>query len=288
MSALPNIAAQSLFPMLERSFEGVALATPDAWRIVYVNSTLANWLGEAANDLCGRRLDEIVDDASRASWLEQVERAWTQMAASNSVAMHVRAGGGRVFLAEERLCRVEVDGTPLVGLIVRRRASHRDSIAMIAERRDPLTGLPDRDFLLARLSELMRSERAAYGQFAVLFVDLDNFKQVNDEFGHLVGDQVLREAARRLSACVRDGDSVVRFGGDEFVVLVEGVASCGDIEPIIERLHAALAKPIAIPDGQVTLSLSIGVAEASPDHRSPDDLLRAADRAMYAAKRDGN
>jgi diguanylate cyclase (GGDEF)-like protein len=148
-----------------------------------------------------------------------------------------------------------------------------------------LTGLADREYLLRRMSALLRGERAADRQFAVLFVDLDNFKQVNDAHGHLMGDRVLREVARRLVGCVRDGDSVVRFGGDEFVVLVEGVAGPTEIEPIVGRIHAALQQPIALPEGEFTLSLSIGAAIASPDHLSPEDLLQAADRAMYAAKR---
>jgi diguanylate cyclase (GGDEF)-like protein len=151
-------------------------------------------------------------------------------------------------------------------------------------RYDPLTGLPDREFLLSRLSALLSGGRAALQHFAILFVDLDNFKQVNDAHGHLVGDHVLREAARRMSHCVREGDYVVRFGGDEFVVLIEQIGDWRDIQPVVDRIHATLEEPIALPTGEFRLSVSIGAAEASPEFRTPEEMLAAADRAMYASK----
>jgi diguanylate cyclase (GGDEF)-like protein len=154
-------------------------------------------------------------------------------------------------------------------------------------RRDPLTGLPDREFLMARLAILLKGERVADRHFAVVFLDLDNFKQVNDDFGHLIGDNVLREAARRIAGCLRDGDHVVRYGGDEFVALIHGVTTVDDVEPVVGRVHLALSTPIAISDGEVSLSLSAGVALASEAGGSPEELLAAADRAMYAAKRTG-
>jgi diguanylate cyclase (GGDEF)-like protein len=116
-----------------------------------------------------------------------------------------------------------------------------------------------------------------------LFVDLDNFKQVNDAYGHLVGDSVLREVARRLTSCVRAHDHVVRFGGDEFVVLAEQLTSTRDIESIVDRIHRTLETPIELPQGPIVLTLSIGVSEAA-DYSSPEEILAAADRAMYASK----
>jgi diguanylate cyclase (GGDEF)-like protein len=185
-----------------------------------------------------------------------------------------------------RLIRIVAPREPLLGIIVRELESAPSDAAPAKEgRRDPLTGLHDRAFLLARLEALLDRERAADHQFAVLFIDLDNFKQINDAYGHLVGDGVLAEIASRLSECVRDGDYVVRFGGDEFVVLIERLLDRHDVHPVVDRIHAALEAPIALPDCNVQLSVSIGIAESSPAHRSPEELLSAADRAMYASKK---
>jgi diguanylate cyclase (GGDEF)-like protein len=155
----------------------------------------------------------------------------------------------------------------------------------ISQHFDALTGLPDRSFLLSKLAELTSGERAADRQFAVLFVDLDNFKQVNDAHGHLVGDRVLSVVSRRLSDSIRDGDYVVRYGGDEFVLLVDRITTPSEVEPVVSRIHLVLAEPISLPEGDFTLSASIGAALATPEDRRPEDLLAAADRAMYAAKR---
>jgi diguanylate cyclase (GGDEF)-like protein len=187
---------------------------------------------------------------------------------------------------EVRVCRIAHEDKGLYGVVLAAvdatPAGAQDGKLM---RHDPLTGLHDRDFLSARLAELLGPRRTADNRFAVLFVDLDNFKQVNDEYGHLVGDSVLREVAQRLKNCVRADDHVVRFGGDEFVVLAEQLSTPSDIDSIVRRLHGVLKSPIVLPQGAINLTLSIGVSEASADCHSADDVLAAADRAMYAAKR---
>jgi diguanylate cyclase (GGDEF)-like protein len=119
----------------------------------------------------------------------------------------------------------------------------------------------------------------------VLFVDVDGFKQVNDLYGHLVGDRVLCEVANRLAGCVRAGDHVARFGGDEFVVLLQRVRGRDEIEPVVRRIDAAFQEPIPLPHGEVTLTVSVGAAEALAEGESAEQLINAADRAMYAAKR---
>ena len=162
-----------------------------------------------------------------------------------------------------RFCRVVVDGEPLVGIILH----------IAPRRQDPVTGLPDRDFLMSRLAELLRGRQPEDQQFAILFVDVNNFKEVNDRHGHLIGDRVLAEAARRLSQCLPVGGHVVRFGGDEFVVLLERVAAKEEIRSVIERIESAVAQPIAVPDGEVTLSLSVGVAMSSPEYRTPEEII---------------
>ncbi|MDB5072773.1 MAG: Ethylene response sensor [Candidatus Eremiobacteraeota bacterium] len=145
---------------------------------------------------------------------------------------------------------------------------------------DPLTGIATRGALF----ESVQKKPASMGPAAVLYIDLDHFKDVNDKFGHACGDLVLREAARRLKAVVRPRDIVARLGGDEFALVLTG-ASLADGERIAAQARTALAAPVSVNDGRtVWIGASIGVAELNGDF---DAALRAADRAMYAAKHDG-
>jgi diguanylate cyclase (GGDEF)-like protein/PAS domain S-box-containing protein len=150
---------------------------------------------------------------------------------------------------------------------------------------DPLTGLPNRDLFVERVeAALSRSRRRAGYLFAVLFLDLDRFKVVNDSLGHLLGDRLLMVLGRRLEACLRPEDPVGRFGGDEFAVLLDDVDDATQATRIAERLQAELSQPVDLDGHEVSLSASIGIALSASDYTSPEDLLRDADTAMYRAK----
>jgi diguanylate cyclase (GGDEF)-like protein len=152
---------------------------------------------------------------------------------------------------------------------------------------DPLTGLPNRATLSSRLKHaLQRVKRADY-TVAVLFIDLDNFKQINDSLGHNAGDELLRTIAARIDDDLRPGDTVARFGGDEFVALCEDIGGPEEAMDVAERLRAALAEPVPLATGVVTVTASIGVALPDRPDRSAEALLQAADRAMYEAKAAG-
>jgi diguanylate cyclase (GGDEF)-like protein len=145
---------------------------------------------------------------------------------------------------------------------------------------DPLTGLANRTLFNDHLQQaLARSERAG-GRIGLLFVDLDNFKHVNDAHGHATGDEVLRELGSRLQAAVRPSDTVARLGGDEFVVLCEQVDKASAVA-LGERLQEAIRLPVTVGGAVHELSASIGIALGE---RDPDDLLSNADTALYRAK----
>jgi diguanylate cyclase (GGDEF)-like protein len=152
---------------------------------------------------------------------------------------------------------------------------------------DSLTGLPNRSLLGDRLTqEIARCQREA-GSFALLFIDLDHFKNVNDSLGHTAGDAVLREAARRISLCLREGDTVSRLGGDEFNVIVTQTAYPQDAGRVSEHIVRSLSEAFVI-DGQISfLSASIGIALYPQDGKSAEALIRNADTAMYRAKAGG-
>jgi diguanylate cyclase (GGDEF)-like protein len=152
---------------------------------------------------------------------------------------------------------------------------------------DPLTGLPNRVLLSSRIElELARLRRGG-GAPAVLYIDLDRFKPVNDLHGHAVGDEVLRQVAQRLRSCVRETDTLARLGGDEFVILVAEARTELTAISCAERVRAAMEAPFQAAGLDLAVGVSIGIALTSTDEPDPDALLRAADRALYLAKRSG-
>ncbi len=150
---------------------------------------------------------------------------------------------------------------------------------------DPLTRLPNRTMLLDRLTTALEQARMSGTKTALLVLDLDRFKNVNDTMGHEIGDRLLVEVADRLLRTVRSGDIVARLGGDEFVVLVESLTTRDEATQLADRLRAAIARPIALPKGTVTVTTSIGIA-FDVDHRATS-MLRDADTALYKAKDHG-
>jgi diguanylate cyclase (GGDEF)-like protein len=153
---------------------------------------------------------------------------------------------------------------------------------------DGLTGLANRGLFLNR-AELMlsRLRRRPDRSFAIFFLDLDGFKLVNDELGHAAGDAVLLEIADRLRLCVRPQDTVARFGGDEFALLVDETGAEDQIEHVAMRLHEEVGRVIRLPDAEARVSASIGIALAHDSYADAAAMLRDADRAMYQAKHAG-
>jgi diguanylate cyclase (GGDEF)-like protein/PAS domain S-box-containing protein len=149
---------------------------------------------------------------------------------------------------------------------------------------DLLTGLPNRGLVLTRLGGALRSLRSEPGQVHVLFVDLDGFKQVNDKHGHAVGDRVLRAAAERMKAALRPADTIGRIGGDEFVVIIKSLPHEAPVEEIAHRLAQAVAAPVALDEGIVSVRASIGHASTDDPDYPAARLLGSADADMYRAK----
>ena len=149
---------------------------------------------------------------------------------------------------------------------------------------DSLTGLPNRSLFTDRLQRAIAEAERKKESVVVMFIDLDDFKKVNDSFGHHVGDKVIQGAATRLKKCLRDIDSIARLGGDEFTLLVPHIGEREDIEVIARRLIESLDKPIVVEDNELRMSISIGISVYPNDANNEDSLLRNADTAMYFAK----
>jgi diguanylate cyclase (GGDEF)-like protein len=207
---------------------------------------------------------------------------WILTDVSNCVAAAMIAGfAGYVIELHRRL------------LFGRNRAlwRERDSHQRLALH-DHLTGLPNRRQFLERLAEAMHPRERRKTGLAILFLDVDNFKPVNDAFGHFTGDQVLTLVATRLESCLRHGDLVARIGGDEFLILVDQVSDRADAEAFAKKMLHALTEPLDVAragekERCVRVSASIGIAMYPRDGHDADALIKAADAAMYAVKSDG-
>jgi len=187
------------------------------------------------------------------------------------------------YCRNPRTGRVELHG---VSRDISERRASQARIAYMAEH-DMLTDLPNRSLFSDRLRQAIASARRNLSRVALLYIDLDRFKPVNDVHGHAVGDCLLREAAVRMRDCVRESDTVGRFGGDEFVVLLPGIEAVGDAVRVAEKIRMALEAPFVLGGLTLEVSSSIGIA-IYPEHGADDlSLLLHADGAMYEAKHGG-
>jgi diguanylate cyclase (GGDEF)-like protein len=181
--------------------------------------------------------------------------------------------------------RVEFCGTPSLLLLFTGCDEHHRLQEMTGY--DPLTGLPNRNHLADRLRGAMARASRRSEIVAVLFLDLDGFKQVNDRHGHQVGDQLLATAAQRLSGAVRGYDTIARLGGDEFVAVLERLQQPEQANNVAEHLQGVLAEPVQLGDCRISLRISIGIALYPFDGESVEGLVQQADAAMYRAKAAG-
>jgi diguanylate cyclase (GGDEF)-like protein len=273
---IPGAGLQALLDLTE---VGACLVDLAGLRVVYANRAMLQAVG-AATLGSEQKLLAWVPDLAAPKTFEQLEAVVAGTLSGVSIATQL---GGQESTATIR--RVDTELGTRLAVLVNFACVGDDSDQSNAAGVDSLTGLADRGQLMDRLTRLVQGAHSSGQRFAVLFLDLDGFKEVNDSHGHLVGDAALQEVGQRLTSCVRAADIVARFGGDEFVVLLNRVTSTAEIAPVLRRIEAAFERPIAIPQGSVKLGVSVGVALAGVDGATAEELISAADRAMYAAKR---
>jgi diguanylate cyclase (GGDEF)-like protein/PAS domain S-box-containing protein len=248
--------------------------------IVFANAEFARLTGYGTEELRGLGAETVVFEATPGPSSDRPT--------GREVEVICRRADNSTFPADVSLAPLPIGGAIYVVAVVRDETERRRSKAALAHRalHDPLTGLANRVLLLDRLEHVLARLPRHPAPAAVLYLDLDGFKEVNDRWGHGVGDEVLRVVAERLAAAVRPGDTVARFGGDEFVVLCEDVESVGTVE-IARRLVDAVDTPIEHGEGTARVRASVGFATTGHDRRSAQELIEAADQAMYRAKRSG-
>jgi diguanylate cyclase (GGDEF)-like protein/PAS domain S-box-containing protein len=275
--------------------EAVVITTteldPPGPEIVYVNEGFCRMTGYAAEEVVGKtprifqglktdrvELDRLRQHLSRGEPFEGGEVINYRKDGSeyvldwHIVPLRDDAGGITHWLAGQR--------------DITKRKSLEESLRYQALH-DPLTGLPNRLLFMDRLEHALSLASRQTRLIMVLFVDLDDFKVVNDSLGHEAGDTLLVAVAKRLGACLRPEDTVARFGGDEFAVLLEDITVTSDADLAAERIVEGLRKPFVIEGREIFISPSIGIVSATSSHDRPKDLLRKADIAMYVAKGKG-
>lgn len=251
----------------------LARLAPDGWLVVeerglvaFANPAAAALLGRSVGELIGVRIDEAPAPGERLE-LRTGLGAWVEMTAA-SVRWRRRPA--------TLVCVRDVTESRQSAEYLSRLAHH-----------DPLTGLPNRRLLRDRLAAAISRARRARAQLAVIALDLDGFKRVNDELGHPCGDALLAQVGARLAGVVRDSDTTARLGGDEFAIVVESVGSPTDAAKVARAVVRALGREFDVEGVRVSVGASVGVALYPHNGHGPEELLAHADSAMYRAKRAG-
>ncbi|TDT15963.1 PAS domain S-box-containing protein/diguanylate cyclase (GGDEF)-like protein [Ilumatobacter fluminis] len=279
------VAAERYRALLAGSNDGFARVALDG-TIREVNQRLARMLGRSEADLIGTSIDEHDVDGDASDYILELVQGGP--VSREFVAAHARRADGSEFPVEIDVGYSTSDGGEIFAFVrdVTERVEAERRIEFLAYN-DPLTSLPNRAGFSHLLADAVdRADRS--GTFvAVCYLDLDGFKPVNDRYGHEMGDAVLVRFADRLRATIRSNDAVARFGGDEFVVLIEDLDSIEQVHEHARRLVAACETPLAVGGRRIHLSASVGITVSPADDGDEDVLLRHADQAMYRAKARG-
>jgi diguanylate cyclase (GGDEF)-like protein/PAS domain S-box-containing protein len=274
-----KVAEERLRTLANAAFEGIVIT--HRGEILEVNEAYLKMLGYERSELIGKSVLEIVAPGHR-------KRVWHNILTGHegpyevvalkkdgtSIDVEVR---GRAFAYGGRTVRVTA-----VRDVTERKAFERRLEYQAF--RDPLTGLPNRALFMDRLGHALARAKRGEDEVAILFMDLDDFKVVNDSLGHEAGDRLLIEVSGRLGACLRSQDTLARFGGDEFAVVLEGITNPRDVASVAERIAAEFRKPFEVAGRQVFVSTSIGVSLGAAGRTGPEEMVRDADTAMYRAK----
>jgi diguanylate cyclase (GGDEF)-like protein/PAS domain S-box-containing protein len=282
--------SEERFRSLVQNASDATLILDPEWRITYVSPASERVWGHKAEMLEGASVLELVHKDDRAAAEGFLNDAAQLLGTNLTTELRLRhvEGSWREFevIANNLTHQPAVAGIVLTSRdITERKAFERDLQHLAFH--DALTGLPNRALLTDRLERALARADRQFRSVAVLFIDLDNFKLINDGLGHGAGDRLLVAFAERLKACIRAEDTAARLGGDEFVVLLEDVHDRQEATDLAERIADALRSAVSLGDREVMVSASIGVAVSTPRHDRTESVLRNADLALYRAKAAG-
>ena len=275
--------------LIRNTSDVIAILAPDGI-IHYLSSAAQRRWGVAPESLEGVSVFTLMhpEEADLARTL--VAQAAAEAGGSLSAELRLRYDDGSWRLSQMILTNLltepGIEGIVLTCRDVSERKAFEEQLAHQAFH-DALTGLPNRALFMERLRHALARARRQVTTVGVVFLDLDNFKVVNDSLGHEAGDSLLVAVAERLGDCIRAGDTVARLGGDEFTILLEDLADDSQLLGLAERITQVLHTPFLVSGREIVTTGSLGIAASLGDSRSPDELLREADTAMYRAKANG-
>lgn len=277
--------------LMSSSLEGVHIMDIDG-NIVEANDTFCQMLGYSPDEISRMNVADWDVQWSKEELMERF-KALVHVNAARFETRHRRRDGTLIDV-EISTTGAEIDGRRYLFASshdITRRKEDEETIRRLAFH-DALTHLPNRQLLLDRLNHALASSERNENRGALLFIDLDNFKKLNDTLGHVMGDLLLKQVAERLVSCVRDGDTVARLGGDEFVVMLENlneqaIVAAEQVETIGEKILAALSKPYQLKAQVFRSSGSLGATLFCKETQDAEELLKQADIAMYQAKKAG-
>jgi diguanylate cyclase (GGDEF)-like protein/PAS domain S-box-containing protein len=289
-------SSEARFRLLAENASDFVYFADEDGRASWVAPTVTRTLGWSVAEVEGSFVTDLVhpDDWDVVAALREVAADGAEVVAlrpgvPHPVLARLRQKDGRYRWMSVTAARVREQGSARNGVVVGMRdVDELMATQALAERgqKDDLTGLVNRPFLLERMEKLIIECRRTQSQHAVLYCDVDHFKEINDTYGHAVGDEVLRAIATRIRRSVRDKDVVARLGGDEFVVVLQGVRGPSDAEGVAAKIRSAMREALMVDGIDLSRSFSIGVAMVRPDS-TPDRVLRDADAALYEAKESG-
>lgn len=271
----------------------VVLATDESGTIIEANVNACRAFGYSESEMIGLSVHQLLPPHLRQRHAEMFQRFIDSEESERRMSGRSPVTGyrkdGTFFPLEASIAKFLQDGRWFLVVTMRDITENKRAEEEIlwSATHDPLTGLPNRVLLRQRLADALQRSRRRRVNVALLFVDLDDFKLINDMHDHKVGDLVLQTTAKRLMETVRPGDSVAHLASDEFVVLCEQLENPASISILAERINEALRQPIEINGGHVMVTASVGIAVGHGSTHSPDDLLRSADTAMTEVKQKG-
>ena len=280
-----RLAAQ----VYQHTGEGMLVTDPE-YRILDINPAGVRITGYSLEDVRGRTPEAFNSGRQDRAFYASMRRAIDELGYWQGEVWD-RRKDGEVYAKSMVVNRLYGDHGSIRGHVMLfsdiTQKKQADDLIWRQANFDMLTGLPNRRMLRERLEHEIRQADRARCSLALLLIDLDHFKEINDTLGHLVGDDLLVEAARRISACTRESDTVARLGGDEFTAVLTRVAEPRHVEAVAQKILDRLAEPFRLGDSVVYVSASLGITLYPQDATEVEDLLKSADQAMYVAKRQG-